>query len=75
MNAHPVAAAGAGATFVSVPLRGKDSHERLEYPGYLQTFSSWVSVPLRGKDSHERGAASWIVSGELFRFRPLAGKR
>ena len=37
---------------VSVPLRGKDSHERGPTGSATLGFDA-VSVPLRGKDSHE----------------------
>ena len=58
---------------VSVPLRGKDSHEHVIH-GLSAEGESHVSVPLRGKDSHERaniaqyGISVWNVSV------PLRGK-
>ena len=59
---------------VSVPLRGKDSHEP-QYVSFLVVASAAVSVPLRGKDSHERTPPGGMASDPLRSFRPLAGKR
>ena len=61
-----------GCLGVSVPLRGKDSHEQ-EENGAWRPHANDVSVPLRGKDSHEQGRApSRSGSGDVS--VPLRGK-
>ena len=59
---------------VSVPLRGKDSHERHARRSSLREDGD-VSVPLRGKDSHEQ-EKEWLLD-HLFQSDvsvPLRGK-
>ena len=64
--------AKAHVIIVSVPLRGKDSHEhQSDHPFLNQVI---VSVPLRGKDSHERNSTSQRSRYRLVVSVPLRGK-
>ena len=60
---------------VSVPLRGKDSHELEQGYVVIRFNVGAVSVPLRGKDSHEHRIEFTPWDQLDWCFRPLAGKR